>query len=47
VQGIVQHFKRPGKVKKIHLVVEGKEDRNGFCGIAALSNCTHLDKISI
>ena len=43
MEGVVQDFERTGEVEEAHLVVEGEEDLDWFCGIAALSNCTHLD----
>ena len=43
VAGGGEDFESAGEVEKVHLVVEGKEDLDWFCGIAAIANCTHLE----
>ena len=43
VEGIAHDFEGTAEVEETHGVVEGEEDLDWVCGIAALSNCTHLD----
>ena len=45
MEGTAQHFERTREVQKAHLVVKGEEDLDWLGGIAAFSDCTHLDGV--
>ena len=40
--GVAQNLEGTAEIQGIHAFVEGEKNVDGFMGVAALRNCTHL-----